>query len=97
MSLLKTEIIIIGAGGHALSVADAIYSTKNLGIKGFVDSKRKGDSIHEIGVFENIQDIEGYKEYLYCVAIGDNYLREKVSVELIKEFPGISFTSIFHH
>lgn len=78
------KVIIIGAGGHARVVVDAILSNSNIEIMGFLDD---GDIDDILGVSKlgKILDIEKFREYKFHIAIGNNDLRkglsEKIRVE----------------
>lgn len=64
------KLILIGAGGHAKSVADSINKSE-YELCGFIDSNKKG--IHMgLPIFgTELEDIPNYEEYNYFVSIGD--------------------------
>lgn len=69
------KLILIGAGGHAKSVVDAIDNSK-YELCGFIDENKKGKHL-EIPIFgAQIEDITNYKEFSYFVSIGDVYYRK---------------------
>lgn len=69
------KLILIGAGGHAKSVADAIDNSK-YELCGFIDENKKGKHL-ELPIFgSRIEDIPNYKELSYFVSIGDVFYRK---------------------
>lgn len=64
------KLILIGAGGHAKSVADSIDKLE-YELCGFIDSNKKG--IHlGLPIFgTKLEDVPNYEEYSYFVSIGD--------------------------
>lgn len=71
------KLIIIGAGGYAKSVLDAI-DYYNYQVKGFVDqySEEKEHLGYPI-LAKELEDIEDKEKYFYFIAIGNNERRRK--------------------
>ena len=92
---MKKDIVLIGAGGHAKSIADAISSI-GLSVRAFVDEAKIGKKIFGLDVFSKITDIKNFESYDYIIAIGDNSLRRKVNERSLLEYPDIKFTTIIH-
>ncbi len=92
---MSKPIVLIGAGGHAASIADAVISSKSKLI-GFVDEARSTEEMFGYKIYSSIEEIENYLDYEYCVAIGDNFLRSSIVEKTIKSFPKIKFTTIIH-
>lgn len=83
----KKDIILFGAGGHALSVIDVIESTNKYKIL-FVIDKFFG-SISKYKVYKQEKDINYYKKYTknICIAIGqikNSQIRSKLYKKLCK-------------
>ena len=76
------KIIIFGAGGHALSVADILLSRGDCQISCMVD-KQKGVMAGIPVVNEN--HILAQSSTKAIVAIGDNFIRKKVSEDLAQK------------
>lgn len=74
------EIIIIGAGGHAKVVADLILKTGNK-LLGFLDDLSNVDQIFGFKILGNISKCLEYKDKKFIIAIGNNYIRKKISAE----------------
>ena len=66
----RNPIIIIGAGGHALSVVDSAEAA-DLEIAGFVDEHKEGSWAGYPILGKSIDDIENPKAFRYHIAIGD--------------------------
>ena len=88
-------IIIFGAGGHAVSVANVAISA-GYKIAYFVDPNKKSDYLLGIKILKAISELDNKKDYVYCIAIGDNALRERIYNELMNEYIDIKFPSLIH-
>lgn len=64
------KLILIGAGGHAKSVADSINKSE-YELCGFIDSNKKGTHMGLPIWGTELDDIPNYEEYCYFVSIGD--------------------------
>ena len=69
------KVILIGAGGHSKSVADAI-NTNEMELYGFVDEHKTGMHYGKPILGNKIENIPDFQSYYYLVAIGDVYARE---------------------
>lgn len=69
-------IVLIGAGGHALSVIDSIHSL-GLFVRGFVDEEKTGEYLGYPIFGKNIEDVPNYQSAAYHIAIGDVANRKK--------------------
>ncbi|HDQ44014.1 MAG TPA: acetyltransferase [bacterium] len=78
------HILILGAGGHGIVVADIINSMNeqghNVSVRGFLDddSKIHGQSLSEIKVLGNDTILEEYTDDKIIIALGDNAVRKKI-------------------
>lgn len=69
------KLILIGAGGHAKSVADSI-DVSEYELCGFIDSNKKGTHMG-LPIFGiQPEDIPNHEEYSYFVSIGDVRFRK---------------------
>lgn len=93
---VSTPIIIIGAGGHAVSVANVALGS-GMSVMAFVDDNKAGNDLLGIPVITQKQCIEEHKTANLAIAIGDNAVRERVSNEYKSELPLAYFPSIIHH
>lgn len=64
------KLILIGAGGHAKSVADSI-DTLEYKLYGFIDGNKKGTHLGLTIFGTQLEDIPNYEECSYFVSIGD--------------------------
>ncbi|MCR4678875.1 MAG: acetyltransferase [Lachnospiraceae bacterium] len=69
------RLIMIGAGGHAESVADSIDSSLYK-LVGFIDSNKTGEHMGLPILGKDITEVSNYHEYVYFVSIGDVVYRE---------------------
>ncbi|MGA0409981.1 MAG: acetyltransferase [Limisphaerales bacterium] len=92
---MKPKYVIIGAGGHAKSVADVILSTGST-VSFFEDSKKAGQSIFGIPIISSLAEISTLNSHFLAVGIGDNYVREKVTEEYSAKYPDLRLEPIIH-
>ena len=90
-----STIVIFGAGGHAVSVANVAISA-GYKIAYFIDVNKKADYLLGIKIIRDISELGNKEDYEYCIAIGDNALRERIYNELINEHNDIKFPSLIH-
>lgn len=69
------KVIMIGAGGHAESVADSL-DNNIYKLVGFIDSNKSGNHMGLPILGKDITDIPDYQSYSYFVSIGDVRYRE---------------------
>ena len=86
---MNPKIVIIGAGGHAKVVCDAILSKNEFSVVGFVDANVPVDTevmngLKVILPQQKLEELKGRAEY-FIVAIGNNKVRE----DLFKKLSGI--------
>lgn len=89
------DLVIVGAGGHATSVADVAVAAGHR-IRCFVDPIRAGCSIFGIDIVASL-GVAGSARGLSCViAIGDNSARACVSRDLLLTYPDLIFPVVIH-
>jgi sugar O-acyltransferase (sialic acid O-acetyltransferase NeuD family) len=93
--VVNRPIVIVGAGGHAVSVADLAVSAGFSPIA-FVDAKSDRREIHDIPVLINFDSISNSSSVFCAIAIGDNYQRLKVVSAIKKSHPSYEFPSLVH-
>lgn len=77
---MNRRVIIIGAGGHAMVVADVVRSAGDIVVGFFDDSKAKGSDYYGASVLGSIEDCAKYKdEYEAIIAIGNNETRKEIA------------------
>jgi sugar O-acyltransferase (sialic acid O-acetyltransferase NeuD family) len=97
--LLVDELIIVGAGGHGRSVAEAILlsSATKFVIAGFVDdSWATNDQVWDFPILGGTSNLDQYlvQAKNAIVAIGNNKLREKLQSRLVNA--GFNVVTIIH-
>lgn len=95
-SALHTRaLIIIGAGGHATSVANVALSA-GYRIRHFVDPHRRGHYLLDISVIGDMAELAEPVRYDYCIAVGDNAAREQIHNRLVADHPDVMFPVLIH-
>ena len=96
------NLIIFGTGGHAGVIVDIINSNRPLlyGIKGFVKSECNrqeiGTKYRNYPILGTLEDIKHLNRLEFVIAIGDNYVREKIYNEILQTIPTAKFPAIIH-
>jgi sugar O-acyltransferase (sialic acid O-acetyltransferase NeuD family) len=84
----RMKVLIVGAGGHARVVADALMSRNQLGdnheIIGFLDDDENLQDYEQFGIriLGRISEVEKFDHEAVVVGIGDNLARQKLYLEL---------------
>ena len=94
MSIQK-KIIIIGAGGHATSVANVAYSA-GYKICGFVDNKKAGQELLGHDIFPDYACLSKWPGCQLAIGIGDNQVRERIYYEINAYDNSIIFPTLVH-
>ena len=87
------KIIVIGAGGHATSIAETIISSGNE-ILYFVDKYKTKNKLLDYNVHYKIKSTD--QPLNIVIAIGDNYKRQFIYKEITEKFPKVYFPSVVH-
>ena len=95
MSQVKRNLVIFGAGGHAVSVASVAMSA-GFHIECFIDETRGGQQLLGARIVSHITDLVDTSVYFYSVAIGDNSVRQKVSENAMSQLRGCEFPPLVH-
>lgn len=90
-----SPLVIIGAGGHAVSVANVAISA-GYAIECFVDESKQGSNVLGYSVIGNISALDNVYARSYAIAIGDNALRERVYGDLLALWPELEFPPLVH-
>lgn len=91
----STQLIVIGAGGQASNIVNVALSL-NYSIFAFIHSKQVGQTLFGKPIFGGLREIEALDTFDFCLAVGDNYLREKYLNETLKIFPFLNFPALVH-
>lgn len=91
------RLLIVGAGGHGRSVAEAVLAGGVFQLVGFVDDAEPSmRQIWEWPVFGSTADLASYRQYAdtAIVAIGNNAIREVLSNRLLAA--GYQLANVVH-
>lgn len=94
---MTRRLLIVGAGGHGRSVAEAANASGAFEVVGFLDDAYPGlSSVWEVPVLGKVADYGAFRRDVDCclVAIGNNGVREK-TVALLKA-DGFELASVIH-
>lgn len=89
-----SPLIIIGAGGHAVSVANVALSM-GYEVRYFVDKNRAGSTFLDREVIADLDALGHLDHYAFAIAIGDNASRERVKKELTVRY-SLAFPALIH-
>lgn len=92
---MSTDIVVIGAGGHAVSVT-SVAQSHGFRVIAYVDDTLAGAEILGTSVITKQQCISLYPEGNLFIAIGDNAVRERVYLEYKDALPGSDFPALIH-
>ena len=90
-------LLIVGAGGHGRSVAEAALAAGNFDTFGFIDdAAEKVKQVWDYPVWGTTDDLAGYRPHadFAIVALGNNALREKLCKQL--QATGFELATIIH-
>jgi sugar O-acyltransferase (sialic acid O-acetyltransferase NeuD family) len=94
----KPRLLIVGAGGHGRSVAEAVLMADQFRLVGFADDGAfaRGEAVWDLPVLGPATEFENYASYVThaVVAIGNNVLRQKLFAQL--QAAGFALTSVIH-
>ena len=93
----KRKLLIVGAGGHGRSVAEAVLAAGFYEVAGFVDDAVPGlAQVRGYPVLGTTQDVSAYRTQadVAIVAVGNNALREALCHRLISA--GFELATVVH-
>ena len=94
----KPRLLIVGAGGHGRSVAEAVLMADQFNLVGFLDDGAfaRGEAVWDLPVLGPATAFENYAFHAThaVVAIGNNVLRQKLFAQL--QAAGFSLASVIH-
>ena len=88
-------IVILGAGGHAVSVANVALSA-GYEIECFVDRNKKGSNLLGYSIIGKLDELNILEGFSFAIAVGDNAVRERIYKELLSEAGNLHFPSLVH-
>lgn len=94
----KPSLLIVGAGGHGRSVAEAVLMTDQFNLVGFADDGAfaRGEDVWGLPMLGPASAFENYVHHAThaVVAIGNNVLRQKLSAQL--KVAGFALATVIH-
>lgn len=94
----KPRLLIVGAGGHGRSVAEAVLMADQFRLVGFADDGAfaRGEAVWDLPVLGPVTAFEDYTSHAThaVVAIGNNVLRQKLFAQL--QSAGFTLASVIH-
>jgi sugar O-acyltransferase (sialic acid O-acetyltransferase NeuD family) len=96
-----TEVVLIGAGGHAKVIIDILEHTPSTRLIGLIDSQRSpGEYLSGkpvLGSEAFVQELLAYDPPpLFIVAVGHNWHRRQIVERLRARYPSIEFATAVH-
>lgn len=89
------KIVIIGAGGHAVSVANVAISA-GYKIAYFVDINKREKDLLGVEIIEDISQLKNPSVFYYNIGVGDNALRSRLYEGVKITNPNLNFPSLIH-
>ncbi len=89
------KLIIFGAGGHAVSVANVALSA-GFEVTCFVDNQKSMQTLFGIPIKESIESEIEASELNLAIAIGDNAAREHLANQITTLHTNVCFPSLVH-
>jgi sugar O-acyltransferase (sialic acid O-acetyltransferase NeuD family) len=95
------SLFVIGSSGHAGAVLECVELQQQYEVIGLLDSfEPKGAHKHGYVVYGRVEDAAELSESTSCrsffVAVGDNFVRWRISSLLSSTIPGIEFPIVMH-
>jgi sugar O-acyltransferase (sialic acid O-acetyltransferase NeuD family) len=88
------NLLILGAGGHAKSVADAAESS-GWSFRGFLTSETRALEDNEIGNLKDLDSVD-LSDTFVALGIGTNFTRNDAFEHTLSRFPNLKLVSIIH-
>ena len=92
---MSSSIVIVGTGGHAISVSNVALSC-GMSVIAYVDDNKAGGKVLGTPIITKQQCVEAHPTENLVIAIGDNSVRECVYNEYKTELPNSKFPSLIH-
>ena len=92
---MRADIVLVGAGGHAISVTNVALSS-GYNVVSYVDDKKAGTEILGIPVTSTDKCYKLFPTGNFCIAIGDNSVRERVANQYQTNLPKAKFPCLIH-
>lgn len=93
----KIRLLVVGAGGHGRSVAEAAQLSERFEVTGFLDDAlTAGDCVLAVPVLGPLTSLTNHRANCdqAIVAVGNNAIREKVTLQLVEA--GFELATVIH-
>jgi sugar O-acyltransferase (sialic acid O-acetyltransferase NeuD family) len=91
----KPKIVIIGAGGHAASVANVALSA-GYQIECFIHDKKGGQQFLGYPVHAAVSALPNPNQFHYAIGVGDNAIRETLHLNLTRQHKDLHYPVLIH-
>ena len=91
----SSPLIIIGAGGHSVSVANVALAS-GFRVVAFIDPSRSGEYVLGIRVMADLRAVDNWGECAISIAVGDNSAREAISMKITVQYGVLRFPPLIH-
>lgn len=90
----RKHLVIIGAGGHAVSVSNVARSA-GFEVKYFVDERLEGKKLHGVKIIKYAKEL-AYENFNFAISVGDNFSRARIYNKMCGELALEKFPSLIH-
>ena len=91
----NNKLIILGAGGNAVSVHNVACSA-GYEVCYFIDKDKRKKNFLNVPILEQMEEIKNIEDYDYALSFGSNFLRERVFNDIISKYRSIKFPKLIH-
>jgi sugar O-acyltransferase (sialic acid O-acetyltransferase NeuD family) len=94
-------LVVFGAGGHGISVADVAQSA-GYALRCFVDPARQGGELFGCPIVGDLAELPDLRALIdkrafgVAIAVGDNAVRERIALELAAQHPALRYPALVH-
>lgn len=95
MDISKSDLVIVGAGGHALEV---VWLAKTLGrtIRGILDDACAQEGVDGVPLLGDIAACEDYVDCEFVIAVGDSRARKRLVEKIEGRVSRAQFATLIH-
>lgn len=94
-NLPVAKLVIIGAGGHAASVANVALSA-GYQIECFIHDKKGGQQFLDYPVYASVGSLAEPQSFHFAIGVGDNAIRETLHLNLTRQYADLHFPVLIH-
>lgn len=89
------KLVIVGAGGHAASVANVALSA-GYAIECFIHDKKGGQQFLGYPVYASVSELKDPQVFHYAIGVGDNAVRETLHLNLTRQYKDLYYPALIH-